>query len=148
MTNGWNRKAIVSAKLVTISTPIGGTRAQPRGIGLPGTILGIGLGEFVDGSLLHQILQWHHMLPSAATETETETINIGSYPADTAPGLQMNTLWDGFFHTIAWLAVPIRLGMLGRPVHQAPRRRQRLGGRPPPIARFVLALSALMTRSG
>ena len=72
MTNGWNRKAIVSAKLVTISTPIGGTRAQPRGIGLPGTIFGIGLGEFVDGSLLHQILQWHHMLPSAATPATSE----------------------------------------------------------------------------
>ena len=146
MTNGWNRKAIVSAKLVTISTPIGGTRAQPRGIGLPGTIFGIGLGGFVDGILLLQILQRHHMLTSAATATAT--IDIGSNSADTIPDLQMNTLWDGLFHTITWLAVLIGLGMLGRLVHQAPRRRQRLGGRPPSIARFVIALSALMTRSG
>ncbi|TFD35090.1 DUF2243 domain-containing protein [Cryobacterium sp. TMT1-19] len=84
------------------------TRAQPRGIGLPGTILGIGLGGFVDGILLHQILQWHHMLTSAATAN----IDIGSYPADTVPGLQMNTLWDGLFHTVTWLAVLIGLGML------------------------------------
>jgi uncharacterized membrane protein len=30
----------------------------------PGILLGIGLGGFVDGILLHQILQWHHMLTS------------------------------------------------------------------------------------
>ncbi len=29
---------------------------------LPGLLLGIGLGGFVDGIVLHQILQWHHML--------------------------------------------------------------------------------------
>ena len=29
---------------------------------MPGVLLGIGLGGFVDGILLHQILQWHHML--------------------------------------------------------------------------------------
>jgi len=27
-----------------------------------GILLGIGLGGFVDGIVLHQILQWHHML--------------------------------------------------------------------------------------
>jgi len=27
-----------------------------------GIFLGLGLGGFVDGILLHQILQWHHML--------------------------------------------------------------------------------------
>ena len=30
----------------------------------PGILLGIGLGGFVDGIVLHQILQWHHMLSS------------------------------------------------------------------------------------
>jgi uncharacterized membrane protein len=30
----------------------------------PGILLGIGLGGFVDGIVLHQILQWHHMLTS------------------------------------------------------------------------------------
>jgi uncharacterized membrane protein len=28
----------------------------------PALLLGIGLGGFVDGIVLHQILQWHHML--------------------------------------------------------------------------------------
>jgi hypothetical protein len=28
--------------------------------------MGVGLGGFVDGILLHQILQWHHMLTGEA----------------------------------------------------------------------------------
>lgn len=75
-------------------------RARQR-IALPGTILGIGLGGFVDGILLHQILQWHHMLSSAGTAN----IPVRAYPVDTVDGLRMNTLWDGFFHAFTWLAV-------------------------------------------
>lgn len=60
----------------------------------PGLLLGIGLGGFVDGILLHQILQWHHMLTSE-----------GSYPETTVAGLETNTLWDGLFHAATWVAV-------------------------------------------
>jgi uncharacterized membrane protein len=60
---------------------------------LPGLLLGIGLGGFFDGILLHQILQWHHMLTSE-----------GSYPATTVAGLEVNTLWDGLFHTATYIA--------------------------------------------
>ena len=82
---------------------------DPRpGIALPGLLLGVGLGGFVDGILLHQILQWHHMLTSSATAN----IPIGDYPATTVHGLQMNTLWDGLFHTVTWLAVLAGLGIL------------------------------------
>lgn len=49
--------------------------------------MGLGLGGFVDGIVLHQILQWHHML--------TDT---GDHPAGTVAGLEDNTLADGFFH--------------------------------------------------
>jgi len=80
----------------------------PKPITLPGIILGVGLGGFVDGILLHQILQWHHMLSSS----DTANIDIGLYPVTTVHGLQMNTLWDGFFHTVTWLAVLIGLGVL------------------------------------
>src|SRR4051794_10708950 len=48
--------------------------------------MGIGLGGFVDGILLHQVLQWHHMLTATA-----------SHPATTVAGLEANTLADGFF---------------------------------------------------
>jgi len=83
-------------------------------ITLPGIVLGIGLGGFFDGILLHQILQWHHLFSSI-------------YPVDTVAGLQMNTLGDGFFHTVTWLAVLMGLGILYARV--AEQRRQVWGSR-------------------
>jgi uncharacterized membrane protein len=81
---------------------------------LPGIVLGVGLGGFLDGILLHQVLQWHHML----TSTDTDNIGLVYYPPDTVHGLQMNTLWDGLFHTFTWLAVLTGLALLyGRMTH-------------------------------
>jgi uncharacterized membrane protein len=74
--------------------------ARPRA---PGILLGIGLGGFVDGIVLHQILQWHHMLTSE-----------GSYPDTTVAGLETNTLWDGLFHAATWVAVVVGLYILWR----------------------------------
>jgi uncharacterized membrane protein len=74
----------------------------------PGILLGVGLGGFVDGIVLHQLLQWHHML----TSTDTDRIGIRYYPANTVPGLRMNTVWDGLFHVLAWLFVLGGLGLL------------------------------------
>ena len=88
------------------------TGLRAKGLALPGTILGIGLGGFVDGIVAHQILQWYHLL----SRTDTDKIGIKSYPADTVYGLQINTLWDGLFHTFAWLAVLTGLGLLYRRV--------------------------------
>jgi uncharacterized membrane protein len=70
---------------------------------LPGILLGLGLGGFVDGIVLHQILQWHHMLSSE-----------GSYPKTTVAGLETNTLADGIFHAGTWLAVAVGLWLLWR----------------------------------
>jgi uncharacterized membrane protein len=85
------------------------TSAQRRSeIRLPGIVLGIGLGGFVDGIGLHQLLQWHHML----SNTGSDNIGLQTYPVDTVPGLQMNTVWDGLFHTFTWLAVLIGLYLL------------------------------------
>ncbi|WP_409484137.1 DUF2243 domain-containing protein [Arsenicicoccus dermatophilus] len=90
--------------------PASTTGADPHGPGilLPGLLLGVGLGGFLDGILLHQILQWHHMLSSSASAN----IPIGDYPVTTVHGLQINTLWDGFFHTATWLCVLAGLGIL------------------------------------
>lgn len=82
--------------------------ARTRGITAPGIVLGVGLGGFVDGILLHQILQWHHLL----TSTDTDRIGVPYYPADTVHGLKINTLWDGLFHTFTWLMVLTGLGLL------------------------------------
>lgn len=69
--------------------------APPRA---PAFLAGIGLGGFVDGIVLHQILQWHHML------TGTH-----DHPMTTVAGLEANTLADGVFHVATWIVVAIAL---------------------------------------
>ncbi|HEX2175040.1 MAG TPA: DUF2243 domain-containing protein [Nocardioidaceae bacterium] len=75
------------------------TRGSPGAAGgmpsrAPGLLLGLGLGGFVDGILLHQVLQWHHMLTG-----------LHGYPMTTVAGLEVNTLFDGFFHAVTWVCV-------------------------------------------
>jgi uncharacterized membrane protein len=60
----------------------------------PGFVMGLGLGGLLDGVVLHQILQWHHMLTGT-----------GDQPPDTIAGLEANTLADGFFHLATWLLI-------------------------------------------
>ncbi len=85
-----------------------GATATPRSVQLPGIVLGVGLGGFVDGILLHQLLQWHHML----TSTNHDRIGVKYYNPHTVSGLEMNTVWDGIFHTVCWVAVILGLGIL------------------------------------
>jgi uncharacterized membrane protein len=61
---------------------------------LPSLLMGIGFGGLIDGIVLHQVLQWHHMLTDE-----------GCCPASTIGGLEDNTLADGFFHLGTWIAV-------------------------------------------
>jgi uncharacterized membrane protein len=74
-----------------------------RALRRPGIVLGAGLGGFVDGIVLHQILQWHHLL-TGTTE----------YPATTLEDLEVNTLWDGLFHLATLMLVAIGLLLLWR----------------------------------
>jgi uncharacterized membrane protein len=75
----------------------------------PGFVMGLGLGGLLDGVVLHQILQWHHMLTGT-----------GGQPADTVAGLEANTLADGFFHLATWFliaaatAITVRAWQQGR----------------------------------
>jgi uncharacterized membrane protein len=78
----------------------GGTAIERRVI-WAGVLLGIGLGGFFDGVVLHQILQWHHMLSSE-----------GRFPVDTVAGLRVNTLWDGLFHAFTYVATVAGLWLL------------------------------------
>jgi len=76
-----------------------------NGRGFPtsaGILLGLGLGGFFDGIVLHQVLQWHHILTSAG------------YPADSVDNLRINTLWDGLFHSSTYIFVAIGLALLWR----------------------------------
>jgi uncharacterized membrane protein len=96
---------------VTTGTTAPLQRARTRArdpLALPGIVLGVGLGGFADGILLHQVLQWHHML----TGTDDDRIGVASYPDTTVHGLEVNTLWDGLFHTVTWLAVLLGLWLL------------------------------------
>jgi uncharacterized membrane protein len=86
-------------------TTIDHQRASLRG---PGILLGVGLGGFVDGIALHQLLQWHHLLSS----TDTDNIGLPYYPTDTVAGLRINTVWDGAFHVVTWLSVLAGLAWL------------------------------------
>lgn len=66
-----------------------------------GVLLGTGLGGFVDGIVLHQILQWHNMLSSKIAPTDLVA-------------MKQNMLWDGVFHAATWLMTAAGLALLWR----------------------------------
>ena len=66
-----------------------------------GIFLGLGLGGFVDGILLHQLLQWHHMLSSVR-------------PTITVSDLELNMVWDGLFEAATWVLTVVGLVLLWR----------------------------------
>jgi uncharacterized membrane protein len=75
-----------------IRTPRRAAEVDERPSPAPGLMFGIGLGGFVDGIVLHQILQWHHMVTGERSDS-------------TVAGLEVNTMADGFFHLATWLIV-------------------------------------------
>jgi len=84
---------------------------RPVSITAPGLLLGVGFGGLVDGVVLHQILQWHHLLSSE-----------GCCPTTTVHGLELNTLADGLFHLVT-LGVLLAGGtMVWRRVHDGGAR--------------------------
>ncbi|MDQ3656310.1 MAG: DUF2243 domain-containing protein [Chloroflexota bacterium] len=77
-----------------------------RGDGLfigAGLLLGIGLGGLFDGIVLHQILQWHHMVS-----------HVDRYDPATVSGLEANTLADGLFHAVTYVFLVAGLWCLWR----------------------------------
>lgn len=70
-----------------------------------GVFFGLGLGGFFDGIVLHQVLQWHHMLSSW-------------YPINSIANLELNTRWDGIFHSATYLFVFAGLVILWRRAHE------------------------------
>jgi uncharacterized membrane protein len=64
-----------------------------------GLILGLGLGGFIDGITLHQIMQWH---------------NMGSavLPPSTMEAMSQNMVWDGMFHAATLVLTLIGVLML------------------------------------
>ena len=66
-----------------------------------GLFLGLGLGGFIDGILLHQIAQWH---------------NMGSavLPPTTLEAMMQNMRWDGLFHVATLILTLIGVVVLWR----------------------------------
>ena len=71
----------------------GGTR-------LAAGTLGFALGGFFDGILLHQILQWHHLLSLV--------------PGEAMRDLRVQVLADGLFHLLVYLIAMLGLWRLWR----------------------------------
>ena len=70
-----------------------------------GTLLGIGMGGFVDGILFHQLLQVHSMLSAQVTRS-------------TVAGLEINMFWDGLFHVLTWTMTALGLALLWKAVQR------------------------------
>ncbi|UYQ73515.1 DUF2243 domain-containing protein [Pelagibacterium flavum] len=64
-----------------------------------GFALGFGIGGFFDGILLHQILQWHHLLSGVEQARQDIRVLI---------------LWDGIFHVLMYVIAGIGLWLLWR----------------------------------
>lgn len=64
-----------------------------------GTLLGIGLGGFIDGILFHQVMQLHSMLSARL-------------PQDVLINVKISMFWDGLFHALTWLTTAVGISAL------------------------------------
>jgi uncharacterized membrane protein len=88
------------------------THSRPGWFMPAAILLGVGLGGFFDGIVLHQILQWHHMVSTPV-------------PPDTLANLELNTVGDGLFHALTWIVTVVGVLLLlvaERPARHARRR--------------------------
>jgi uncharacterized membrane protein len=75
-----------------------------------GILLGLGLGGFFDGIVLHQLLQWHHMVS-----------NVDLFSPETVPGLRTNTFADGLFHAVTYVFTVLGVALLWRALRTGER---------------------------
>ncbi|MDB5624175.1 MAG: Membrane protein [Devosia sp.] len=68
-------------------------------LGWAGFAIGFGLGGFFDGILLHQVLQWHHLLSGLEQARQD---------------LRVLVMTDGLFHVLMYLVTAVGLWLLWR----------------------------------
>jgi uncharacterized membrane protein len=78
-----------------------------------GLLIGFALGGFFDGILLHQILQWHHLLSGMAD-------------IESLPDLRFQIMMDGLFHLLHYIMAVIGAVLLWLP---SPRGKARISSR-------------------
>jgi uncharacterized membrane protein len=76
------------------------------GVSAAATLLGVGLGGFLDGIVFHQVLQWHQLISSRLPPTTLEAKNV-------------NMFWDGLFHIVVWLFTLAGVSALTRQLGRA-----------------------------
>lgn len=76
---------------------------RPRRVTVGIALLGVGLTGLLDGIVLHQLLQWHHVVS-----------NVDRYPTTTLDGLRANMVADGLFHLGALAVVLVAVVLLVR----------------------------------
>ncbi|HYE48109.1 MAG TPA: DUF2243 domain-containing protein [Azospirillaceae bacterium] len=80
--------------------PAGETAGGAGGLRLPACIVGVAVGGFFDGILLHQILQWHHLLSAV--------------PGEPFRDIRVQVMADGLFHALMYLVAAAGLWLLWR----------------------------------
>jgi uncharacterized membrane protein len=68
-----------------------------------GLVLGMGLGGFFDGIVLHQILGWHHLI-CITEHCQPQTVEQ----------LKLQNTQDGYFHLAVWILTFIGIVLLFR----------------------------------
>lgn len=88
------------------------SRLTRRPLVTAGTLLGVGMGGFVDGIVFHQVLQLHSLLsakyPKVGVDAETALVNV-----------EINMFWDGLFHALTWMTTALGLALLWRAARRA-----------------------------
>ena len=95
----WTVVVPLGVVIAAVAVLAGAARRWP--LACAGLALGMGLGGFVDGIVLHQILQWHGMVSSHV-------------PTSEIVGAKVNMIWDGAFHLATWVSCAAGVAMLFR----------------------------------
>lgn len=83
--------------------------AEParKGVIGGGFVTGVGLGGFLDGIILHQLLQWHHMASEIV-------------PPTTMRAMAINLFADGLFSLTMWLTTVVGFALIWRNLRRDP----------------------------
>jgi uncharacterized membrane protein len=79
---------------------VGSEVGQGRSLTRAGFVLGFAFGGFFDGILLHQVLQWHHLLSLVDAEAVRD--------------IRVQILADGLFHVLMYIIAGVGLWLLWR----------------------------------